>query len=114
MEGFISEKSESECLFGVNGDAKAKRGDDFDLARRGSPAEMGRNMLRPYAEGCGELGEEQGVAGAAAGDDELVDFGFGQDETVERVNDGQGGENSGGTDEVSGVHAVVGADGGAC
>src|SRR5260370_31793984 len=73
---------------------------------------MGRNMLRPYGEGCGELGEEQGVAGAAAGDDELVDFGFGQDEAVERVNDRQGGENSGGTDEVGGLRALVAAHGG--
>src|SRR6266478_6381425 len=72
---------------------------------------MGRNMLRPYAEGRGELGEEQGVAGAAAGDDELVDLGFGQDETVERVNDGQGGENSGGTDEVGGLRAMAAAEG---
>src|SRR5258708_40340828 len=107
MEGFISEQSESESFFGVNGDAEAKRGDDFDLARRGSPAEVGRNMLGPYAEGCGELGEEQGVAGADAGDDDLVDFGFGQDETVERVNDGPGGEKSAGTDHVSGLHAMT-------
>src|SRR5260370_9456641 len=72
---------------------------------------MGRNMLRPYAEGGGELREEQGVAGAAARDDELVDFGFGQDETVERVNDGQGGENSGGTDEVGGLRAIEEGEG---
>jgi hypothetical protein len=32
MEGFISEQSESECFFGVNGDAEARRGEEFDLA----------------------------------------------------------------------------------
>ncbi len=32
MEGFISEQSESEGFFGVNGDAELRRGDEFDLA----------------------------------------------------------------------------------
>jgi hypothetical protein len=32
MEGFISEQSESESFFGVNGDAEARRGEEFDLA----------------------------------------------------------------------------------
>jgi hypothetical protein len=32
MEGFISEQSKGESFFGVNRDAEARRGEEFDLA----------------------------------------------------------------------------------
>src|SRR5262249_4152960 len=78
---------------------------------------MGGSMLRPYkkrgsrdTEGGGELGEDEGIAGAAAGDDELVDFGFGKDEAMQRVDDGKGGEDGGGADEVAGLGTIAAAE----
>jgi len=44
-------------------------------------------VLRPYrrpnaAKGRRELGEDERIAGAAAGDNELVDFMFAENETI--------------------------------
>src|SRR6266436_6071696 len=63
-------------------------------------------MLRPYrcrclcAEQSGQLSEEKRILRAAAGDDELVDFVFGEDEAIYGVDDGERGEKSCGAEEV--------------
>jgi len=46
------------------------------------------------------LANEKGIVGAAAGNDQLMDFCFGQDEAVERVDDGERCEDCGGTNQV--------------
>jgi hypothetical protein len=45
-----------------------------------------------------ELGYEQRIAGAAAGDDELVDFGFGEHVAVQGIHYRERGEDGGGAD----------------
>ena len=83
MEGFVREEGEGEGFFGVGGDVEFIRSDDVDVRKS-----------------CGELGEEKRILCAAAGDDELVDFVFGKNETVQCINDGERGEKSSGADEV--------------
>jgi len=58
-----------------------------------------------------ELSHEEGIASATAGDDELGNFRFGQNEAVEGVNDAEGGEDSGGADEVFGAGSKFAAFG---
>ncbi len=65
VEGFVGQNGESKSFLGIFGDAQFWRADNFDLWKRG-----------------GQLREDQRVVGAAAGDDELIDFRFGQDKTV--------------------------------
>src|SRR5215471_13014680 len=52
------------------------------------------------AEGSGELSEDKGVVSAAAGDDQLMKFMFGKNESVECIDDGKGREERGGADKV--------------
>ena len=54
-----------------------------------------------------ELEHEKRIAGAAAGDDELVDFVFGEDETAERVHDGFCGEIGDGIEKIGRLYFVL-------
>ena len=65
MESFVGEEGEGEGFFCVGGDVEFIRSDDLDVRNSG-----------------GELGKEKRILGAAAGDDELMDFVFGKDEAV--------------------------------
>lgn len=89
MESFVGKESESKGFFGVFWNAELRRGKDLDVFQS-----------------SGELGEEKWIAGAAAGNDELLDLGIGKDEPVQRVDDGESAENCCGTDEVGGLGAM--------
>ncbi len=65
MEGFVGEESEGEGFFGVLWYAEVR----------------GRKDLHS-GQSRGNLSHDERVVGATAGDDELVDFGFGEDEAV--------------------------------
>ena len=68
MEGFVGHQREGEGFFGVFGNAELRRGYDLN-----------------WGQCRGELGDDQRVASAATGDDELVDFVFGKNEAMQRV-----------------------------
>ena len=72
MKSFVGEESEGKGFLGVFEDAEARSGQKFNVG-----------------EGGGELGKDQRVVDAAAGDDELMNFCFGENETIQSVNDGQ-------------------------
>ena len=48
----------------------------------------------------GELADEKRIVEATAGNDQLMDFCFGQDEAVERVDDGERFEDCSGANQV--------------
>lgn len=94
MECFIGHERKGEGFFGVSGNAEGGGGKNF------------------YAgtERGGELRHQKRIFCAAAGDDELMNFYFGEDESVERVNDGERGEDGGGADEIGGLGAMFFAE----
>src|SRR5216683_826134 len=63
MKRFVSQNCKRKSFLGVLGNAKTGRGQDFN-ARKGG----------------GELGEDQRIVRATAGNDELVNFCFGQED----------------------------------
>src|SRR6266446_4770697 len=65
VEGFVSQDCESKSFLGVFGNAQLWRAHNLDLRKR-----------------CGHLRQDQRVVRAAAGDDELMDLGFGEDEAI--------------------------------
>src|SRR6202045_2323282 len=75
---FVGEKGEGKGFLGFFGNAETRRGQDFDAGKGGE-----------------KLGEDQRIVRATAGNDELVNFRFGGDETVQGINDREGGEDCG-------------------
>src|SRR5216683_6224984 len=94
VKGFVGEKGKGKSLLGVFGNAKTPRGQDFDAGKGG-----------------GKLSEDQGIVRATAGNDELVNFRFGQNETVQRIDNRECGEDRGCADEVVGLGAMAAAQG---
>jgi hypothetical protein len=92
MEGFVREEGKSIGFLGVFGHAEARGWRYFDARE----------------ESC-ELREDEWIVGTAAGNDELRDFCAWQDEAVQGVPDGQGGEQRGGADQVVGLGAMAAA-----
>ena len=86
MKCFVGHQGEGEGFFGGGGDAEIVRGEDLNgatgMLNRSDLADMGRSpsrlrifdVLRPYTQGGFELGHDERVFGAAAGDDELINF----------------------------------------
>ena len=119
MEGLIRENGEGVGFLAGFGDAEEGRGNNFDwrinladLGPSGS-AKAGTGVPCPCnarREGGLNLGEEEWVAGAAAGDDELVDFYFRQDEAVQGVDDRERGEDCGRANQVVGLGVVFAAE----
>ena len=73
-------------------------------------------MLRPYnvvvkarAESGGELGKDKRIVRATAGDDELMNLRFGEDEAIESIGDGKCCKNGRGSDQVVWLCAVSAA-----
>ena len=93
-EGFVSHESEGESFFGLLGNAELSGSEKLDRSERSF-----------------ELSHEEGIASATAGDDELGNFRFGQNETVESIHDAEGSEDGGGADKVFGAGAKLAAVG---
>jgi hypothetical protein len=89
VEGFVGEDGEGQGFFGVCGDVEDGGGKDFNWRRVAS----GEWPFVPQSERVArrkkgiELSEQERVLCAAAGDDELGDFVFGEDEAVESFGD---------------------------
>ncbi len=79
----MGEHGESESFFGLRGDAVIVGDADGEVR-----------------EESGELGHEERILRAAAGDDEVVELGVGWGEAGDGVGDGDGGEHGGGVDQV--------------
>src|SRR6267143_4951185 len=94
VEGLVREQGKGESFLGVFGNAEPGRGQDFNVRKSG-----------------GKLSENKRIVSAAAGDDELVDYCFGENETMERVDHGEGGEHRRGADEIVGLGAMTAAEG---
>src|SRR5947208_715807 len=90
----VGEKGEGKGFLGTFGNAETYRGQDFDAGKCG-----------------GELGEDQRIVRATAGNDELVNLGFGRDETVQGIDDRECGEDGGCADEVVWLGAIASAEG---
>src|SRR5467141_3053763 len=67
---FVRQQSEGKGFLGIFGNAETPRGQDFNAR-----------------EGGGKLREDQRIVRATAGNDELVNFRFGQNETVQCIDD---------------------------
>ena|SRR5271165_2520133 len=93
VQGFVGHKGEGIGFLGFFGDAETGGWDNFDGGERGS-----------------ELREDERIARTATRDDELLDFGFPEDEALERVHDGIDGEFGGGADEIVGSCAMLFAE----
>ena len=117
MKCFVGHKGEGEGFFGSGGDAEIVGRDDlnvggrniFELACSWHLGDMPRSVFRPYM-GCErgfELRHDERVFGAAAGDDELIDSVFWQDEAIERVDDGQRGEDGDCTNKIGRANVMV-------
>lgn len=94
MKRFVGEQSKREGFLGSFRNAETRRGQNFD-ARKGS----------------GELRKDQRVVRATAGDDELVNFRFWQNETVQGINDRKSRKNCRGADEIVWLGAMAPAEG---
>src|SRR6266446_5582134 len=94
VEGLVREKGKGEGFLGVFGNAEAGRGQDFNAGKSG-----------------GKLSEDERIVSAAAGDDELVNFCSGENETMERVYDRECGEDRCGADQIVGLGAMPSAEG---
>ncbi len=94
MKRFVGQYCKRECFLGVYRDAKSRRGQDLDPRK------------------CsGELGEDQRIVGATAGNNELVNFCFGQNEAVQSIDDRERGEDCRGTNKIVGFGAMTPAEG---
>jgi len=128
MERFISEKGESKSLLGVGGDAEARGGQNGEegnlfCLRRETPSRRreshfhknlfgtcrGIHGTRRHHGKNRKLFVEQWILCAAAGDDDLVDLVFRQNETMKSVGDGSRGERGSRVDEVIGLGFVTAA-----
>src|SRR6266481_1184405 len=94
VEGLVREQGEGEGLLDVFGNAEAGRGQHFHVGKSG-----------------GKLSENERIVSAAAGDDELADFCLGENETVERVDHGEGCEDRRGADEIVRLGTIPPAQG---
>jgi len=94
VEGFVGEEGEGVGFFGVLGDAELGGGENFD-----------------GGQGGGELRHDERIVSAPTGDDELVDFCFGKDEAVERVYNGERGEERDAAEKIVGMGAVFWGEG---
>ena len=72
---FVGEQGKGVGFLGVFGDAKLRRGENFNWRKCG-----------------GQLGHDKRIVGATAGDDELVDSMLGENEAVERIDNRERGE----------------------
>src|SRR6266550_1372469 len=90
----VGEKGEGKGFLGTFGNAETYRGQDFDAGKCG-----------------GELGEDQRIVRATAGNDELVDRRFGRDEAIQGIHDRECGEDCGCADEVVGLGAIASPEG---
>jgi len=93
VKRLVREKGKGECLLGVFGNTKSGRGQNFDAGKRG-----------------GELRKDQRIERATARNDELVNFRFAQNETIQGVNDRERGENGHGPNEVVRFGAMAPAE----
>src|SRR6267143_2356743 len=91
---FVSEKGKGKGFLGAFGNAKTRRGQNFDAGKSG-----------------GELGKDQRIVRATTGNDELVDLCFGRDETVQGIDDRECGGDCGCADEIVGLGAIASAEG---
>src|SRR6266481_8419458 len=89
---FIGEKGKGKSLLGVFGNAKTPRGQNFDAGKGG-----------------GKLSEDQGIVRATAGNNELLNSRFVQNETVQRIDDRERGEDGGYADKIVGLGALAAA-----
>ena len=103
VKSLVCQQSEGESFFRVLGDAESRRRQNVDGLGRACLRRQAK--ARPHnfggaanAESGGELGDKKRILGAAAGDDELMDFGLRKHEAVQRVDHGERGENGGGAD----------------
>jgi len=87
--GFVGEEGEGVGFFSVFGDAEMGRGENCDGGKGG-----------------GELRHDERIVSAASGDDELVDFCFGENEAVESVHYGERGEESYSAKKIVGMGAM--------
>src|SRR5712692_356028 len=92
VKSFVGEKGKGKSFLGVFGNAETRRGQDFDAGKGG-----------------GKLSEDQGIVRATAGNNELVNFRFGQNETVQRIDDRECCEDRGCADEIVGPGAMASA-----
>src|SRR5713226_5397446 len=83
MKRFVSQQSKGKGFLGVLGNAESRRRQDFDAGK-----------------GSRKLGEDQRIVRATARNDEFVNFCFGQDETVQSIDDRECGEDCRGTNEI--------------
>src|SRR5579871_2832824 len=70
-----------------------------------------KGRFRCERKGGGELGHDERIVGAAAGDDKLVDFVMWKHEPVERADDRERGKEGGGADEVVRLSLMAAAKG---
>src|SRR5882762_2507848 len=90
---FVGQQSEGKGFLGIFGNAETPRGQDFDAGK------------------CGrKLCKDQRITGATAGNDELVNFRFGDDETIQCIDDRECGEDCGCADEIVGLGAMAAAE----
>ena len=112
VEGLVGEEGEGVGFLGLFRDVEVGGGDYFDGIFWKVPSgewpfgyAQGRRAAirreRIDSEKGFELGHEKGIAGAAAGDDQLGDFVFGKDKTAEGIYDGCGREIGHGVENVS-------------
>src|SRR5713101_1594446 len=113
MKCFVGEKGKGESFFRVFRDSKTGGGEHFNWV-----CKVGRAEARPYkafasagTEGGRELREDQGVISAATGNDELMDFGSGENETMQRINHGERRENRRRANEVARLGTMPPAEG---
>jgi len=88
--GFAGEHGEGEGFFCVAGNAEFIGGNDFQRRQQG-----------------GEIGDEQWIARAAAGDDEFVHARAWEDEIPESASDGDGRECRDRVNQIVGAHAAA-------
>ena len=90
VERFVGHQCECEGFLRVCGNTEFCRGYDVHLRECG-----------------GDLREHQRVAGAAAGNNHLLNFVRWKNETMQRIDYGQGREDRGGADRVCGLGFVA-------
>src|SRR5437879_3066952 len=84
MPGFICEQGKCVSFLGVFGNTKSGGRQDFD-----SRPSRFIFLAGAGGQGSSELRHDERIAGAATGDNELVDLYFAQDEAMKGVDDGE-------------------------
>src|SRR3989449_3214270 len=93
MKCLVSQKRESESFLGVFRNAQSRRRQDFDAGKGG-----------------GNLGENQGIVRATTGNNQLVNFRFWQNETIQCIDDRERREDCGRAGAIVRLGAMAAAE----